>query len=301
MLKRFLWAKNFVFLTLFALLSAQVANRVIVSNIPETTEKEGPTASTGRSGRKPGENKPLNLYKVVSSRNIFNSEYAGEDEGGTRVSRSKSSEPLKKADLNVVLIGTVVSTPEDSFAIIEDKKKRKQELYQIDDMIENEARVLKIDRCRVVVLREGMEEIIECPDEESPDRPVTARTAAVRSRPSTNTSDTIRKVSDSEYMIDESEVEKALANINQLITQIRVVPNFQDGKANGFKVFAIKPKSIFSKIGLKNGDVIQRVNDTDITSPDKAFSAFQELKNEKSLNVEILRRGSSKSLQYEIR
>ena len=102
-------------------------------------------------------------------------------------------------------------------------------------------------------------------------------------------------------MIDESEVEKALANINQLITQIRVVPNFQDGKANGFKVFAIKPKSIFSKIGLKNGDVIQRVNDTDITSPDKAFSAFQELKNEKSLNVEILRRGSSKSLQYEIR
>jgi len=96
-------------------------------------------------------------------------------------------------------------------------------------------------------------------------------------------------------------VENALQNINQLLTQIRVVPNFQNGQTNGFKVFAIKPNSIFSKIGLKNGDVIQRVNDRDITTPDKAFQAFQELRNEKSLSVEILRRGERKSLHYEIR
>jgi general secretion pathway protein C len=111
----------------------------------------------------------------------------------------------------------------------------------------------------------------------------------------------VKQVSDSEFVIDEEEVESALGNINQLLTQIRVVPNFQDGKADGFKVFAIKPQSIFAKIGLKNGDVIRKVNDQDITSPEKAFGVFQELRNEKNLTVEISRRGQNQSLNYEIR
>lgn len=114
-------------------------------------------------------------------------------------------------------------------------------------------------------------------------------------------SDSVRKLSETQYLIDESEVESALNNINQLMTQIRVVPNFQDGQTNGFKVFAIKPNSIFSKVGLQNGDVIQRINDQEITTPDKAFQAFNVLRNEKSLSLEILRRGSQKSLSYEIR
>jgi general secretion pathway protein C len=111
----------------------------------------------------------------------------------------------------------------------------------------------------------------------------------------------VKKVSDSEFVVDEAEVENALGNINQLLTQIRVVPNFQDGKADGFKVFAIKPNSIFAKVGLKNGDVIRRVNDNDITSPEKAFQIFQELRNEKHLSLEISRRGQTQSFSYEIR
>jgi general secretion pathway protein C len=193
-----------------------------------------------------------------------------------------------------------VGSAENSFAIIEDHQTRKQELYQVDDMVQDQARVVGISRCKVVVLRSGSEEIIECPE---PDAKTKRRpsTVSYSGSPKKEGEFAIKKMSDSEYVIDEAEVENALGNINQLLTQIRVVPNFKDGQADGFKVFAIKPQSIFAKVGLKNGDIIRKVNDRDITSPDKAFEAFQELRNEKNLTVEISRRGQQQSLSYEIR
>jgi general secretion pathway protein C len=240
------------------------------------------------------------MYRPISQKNVFNSAHTGDKETATSQKTAKSTEPLKKANLNVELIGTVVGTPQDSFAIIEDNQTRKQDLYQVDDMIQDQARVVGISRCKVVVLRGGSEEIIECPD---PDAKEKKRPSTVRYSGSPTKDDTynVKRVSDSEFVIDEEEVESALGNINQLLTQIRVVPNFEDGKPDGFKVFAIKPKSLFAKIGLKNGDVIRKVNDNDITSPEKAFGVFQELRNEKNLSVEISRRGQSQTLNYEIR
>ena len=237
----------------------------------------------------------------ISKDDVFNSAHTEDQEGGGRQETAKSTAPLKKAEMNVELIGTVVGTSENSFAIIEDHQTREQELYQVDDMVQDQARVVAISRCRVVVLRGGSEEVIECPE---PDADTKKIASPVRYSGSTKPEQgeyAIKQMSENQYVVDESEVEKALGNINQLLTQIRVVPNFQDGKADGFKVFAIKPNSIFSKVGLKNGDVIRKVNDNDITSPEKAFQVFQELRNEKNLSIEISRRGQTQSLSYEIR
>ncbi len=299
MLKKYLWIKNIVFICLFAFLSAQISNRLILSRFPESTPASRSMIPQSQQHRKPSGRKALPYYQVISERNIFNSEYTGPS--GTAEPDRDLSAPLRKTELNVRLIGTVVGTPETSFAIIDDPKTKKQELYQLDDIIQDVARITNIDRCKILVLREGREEVLECPEEDEKDRARTVRGTGVAKSPVSDGSDSVRKVSDSEYLIDESEVENALNNINQLMTQIRVVPNFKDGQTNGFKVFAIKPKSIFSKIGLKNGDVIQRINDQEITTPDKAFSAFNVLRNEKSLSVDILRRGAKKSLSYEIR
>ena len=37
-------------------------------------------------------------------------------------------------------------------------------------------------------------------------------------------------------------------------------PTSRAANSEGFKLFSIKPKSVFSKIGLKNGDVLKTVN-----------------------------------------
>ena len=301
MWKRYHWIKNvsiLLFICLFSYITAKIGSTYVLAYLtkskPEIIQPGKTRPPAGKRTRKKG----TYHYRPIAQKNIFNSAYTGQSESTKSI---KSSDPKPLAKLNVKLLGTVVGDPESSFAIIEDHQSRKQELFQINDMIQDVARVLAISRCEVVVLREGAEEILKCPEPD--DKNDKKKTSPVRYSDASAgvPGGGIKKVSDTDYLIDEAEVENALNNINMLMTQVRVVPNFQDGQANGFKVFAIKPQSIFAQIGLKNGDVIKSINDQDITTPDKAFKAFQEMRNEKSFSVNISRRGQQKSLHYDIR
>jgi general secretion pathway protein C len=300
MWKKYLWIKNLVFLCLSAYLLSKIGNTLLLASLPSPEPALNQRAGDGLVERRAPGKKSMRLYAAISKRNVFNSAHTEDAEGGKADQAMKSTAPLKKTDLNVELIGTVVGAPEQSFAIIEDRQSRTQELYQIDDMVQDQARVVSIARCKVVVLRGDSQEIIEClqPDDKGQKRGSPVLYSGTTEREG---GFAVKQTSDNEYVVDESEVQNALANINQLLTQIRVVPNFQDGKADGFKVFAIKPESIFAKVGLQNGDVIRKVNNNDITSPEKAFQLFQELRNEKDFTVEISRRGQTQSLSYEIR
>ncbi|HSH68916.1 MAG TPA: type II secretion system protein GspC, partial [Deferrisomatales bacterium] len=115
------------------------------------------------------------------------------------------------------------------------------------------------------------------------------------------TSDTIRSVGEDKWLIDSREVEEATANMSRLMTQVRVVPNFTDGQPDGFKVFAIRPGSLFAKIGLQNGDVLKRINGVEIQGPEQAFEAYQRLKDETSIQIDLSRRDANHTFNYEIR
>mgnify|MGYP001382018024 CR=1 FL=1 len=68
----------------------------------------------------------------------------------------------------------------------------------------------------------------------------------------------------------------------------------------GFKLFSIKPGSIYSKLGMKNGDVIQKINGYEMNSPDKALEIYQKLRDASSVNIDLLRRGQSVQMGYNI-
>src|SRR5262249_16037424 len=70
----------------------------------------------------------------------------------------------------------------------------------------------------------------------------------------------VNKTGANDYEVDGSYLDATLANLNEVATQARIVPSFQNGKSNGLKMFSIKPGSIYSKIGMQNGDVIQKIN-----------------------------------------
>jgi general secretion pathway protein C len=92
-----------------------------------------------------------------------------------------------------------------------------------------------------------------------------------------------------------------LKNMNQLLTQVRAVPNADEhGNTNGFKLFAIQGGSIYEKIGLSNQDVVQRINGMDLDSAEKGLELFQALRNEKSFNVDVLRGTQKTTLRFNI-
>ncbi len=302
MWKRYLWVKNLLFLALCCYLAAGIGNTLILARLAGQSEPAPPVDRAEIRPSKQPQAKSINTYSLIIRRNVFNSRYSGETAAGEEGTGQKSSAPLKRAELNAKLIGTVSGSRENSFAIIEDGSTKTQQLYQIDDTLLEQARIIEISRCKVVLLRDGAREVLECPEEGEPDKPRSGPVAlGTVSTPQGAPSEGVKMVSESEFLVDEREVESALSNLNQLLTQIRIVPNFQDGKPDGFKVFAIKPDSIFAKLGLQNGDVIRSVNGRDLSTPEKAFQVFQDLRSEKSLSVDVVRRGSPQSLRYQIR
>jgi general secretion pathway protein C len=288
-LQRYFWIINILLISLCAYFSSQIFTDYlrrrwkVTPKVPLSPAKEEtvPEVSPKRD---------LSFYSVITERNIFNSraKEMTADAGAVELSG-----PVAESNLNVNLFGTVTSQyPELSFAVIQDSVSKQVGIYRLNDLILDEAKVIMIEPKRVIILRKGEHESLLVFDEEE------EKISPSPYRPSGRT---IRQVERNRYEIDRKEVQAATSNLGKLMTQARVVPNLKGGKFRGYKIFAIKPRSLYAKIGLKNGDVIERVNGLKISSPKQALEIFQQLKDESYFQVDLVRRGRKKTITYAIR
>jgi general secretion pathway protein C len=111
----------------------------------------------------------------------------------------------------------------------------------------------------------------------------------------------INKVSENEYAIEQKKIQWVQEHLNEVATDARIVPAFKDGKSDGFKLFSIRPGSVYQQIGLQNGDVIQKINGYEMNSPDKALEVYGKLRDARAITVQLERRGAPKTLTYQIR
>jgi len=111
----------------------------------------------------------------------------------------------------------------------------------------------------------------------------------------------VTKLGDNRFSIGEGGVAQLATNFNQFMTQIRLVPYFEGNRAAGYRIAAIRPGTTFDRLGFQGGDVLQQVNGLDLGSPEKMYTIFQNLKDEKKVAVNILRQGQKSTLTYEIR
>ena len=254
--------------------------------------------------------RPVAYYASIQAHDIFNS---------AKPEPEKPKEPPKPTELKLKLWGVVVHTDGSSYCVIEDLTTRKQALYRISDTVAASAVVKQIEWDRVILERDGKDEILDLSPPQggpvpagvvpsrvsAPPAPAVAPPPAAPGAPGSPTAPgqnpRIRQVSENQYEIERTEVDSALDNMNQLFTQIRAVPHFEGGHSVGFRLFAIRQNSIFDQIGLKNGDVLQRINGSDLSDPAKALALLQQLRNERDLNLEILRNKESKTLVYSVK
>ncbi len=206
------------------------------------------------------------------------------------------------SSVGVKLLATVVaSVPEESVAVLTDTSKSEATAYREGDVVQDQATVHEISWRHVKLNRDGRCERLSLDDSRpSPPRP----TVTKRRKEDDEEEDFgagVQKTGDDEYVIERAEIDGVLSNLNKLATQARIVPSFHNGKANGFKLFSIRPNSLYSKIGIQNGDIVQRINGFEMNSPDKALEIYGKLKDAQNITVDLLRRGKSKTLSYNIR
>ncbi|HSP80840.1 MAG TPA: type II secretion system protein GspC [Myxococcaceae bacterium] len=299
--RKYFWTVNLVFILLVALLAARTVNLFVESALTPV-----PTGQVSA----PTKVKTREVLASLDLRRL--SELTGVAVPEPEPAVAEPSMPLAdpnadpvKSGLRVKLLGTLVAGDRLwSVASVQDMTTQRSTSYMVGDKLQ-EAEVLDIERERVIIFNNGRKEYIDGnPGDGSGPMPTYTPPVVASAPPPSNEGglgNGIRALSENEYEVPRSEIDKTLANLNQVAMQARIVPAFKDGQAQGFKLFSIRPDSIYSKIGVQNGDVIKRINGFELNSPEKALEVYTKLKEASRIEIELERNGSSIRKNYQIR
>ena len=200
----------------------------------------------------------------------------------------KASDAASKqlSTLPMTLIGTFLVDGQEPYAIIEEEKKKTQDVFMLNDSIFGEAKLVAVFPDRVDISRNGKIETltIDTGIEKAPEA-----------------EGGVARLGENEYTVEEAELDRALENLPMLLTQARAVPYFKEGRAVGLRLFAIKTGSLFEKIGLQNGDILKSVNGSSLADLSQAMQLFQKLKEEKSIAVVMERNLVEREVKYQIK
>lgn len=220
--------------------------------------------------------KELSSYSTILDRGLFG-------EGKMSSTGGATGETV-----NYKLIGTIEGE-QFAGAVLEDKSG--QVFYRVKQKLPDGSTLVKVMREKVSIRRsDGVLVNLQVED-----------TKIVVQPPAVSEGSGVRKVGEGKFMVDQKEVLASTENLSAILTQARALPYQEQGKTVGFRISEITRGSIYEKIGLQNGDVIQRVNAQDVDDPGKFFQLYQGLRNERSISIDLLRNGQRQTLNYDIR
>ena len=254
---------------------------------------EQPSRALSKATTEPqAETRPLSAYRAIAQRNLFNT-----NPETVAPAQTINVDDLKETDLKLKLWGTVAGEGRRAYAVIEDTKTREQSLYRTGDSIQD-ATLKMILRQKVVLSVNEQDEILGMEEPGSVKRggalPRVARQQDA-SPPKMPVSSYPRQLT-----LKSDQIESALENVDQLMEQARIRPHIEEGQPAGISITGIKPNTVFRKMRLRNGDIITGVNGAPIESVEDAMKVFGDLSSSSEIQLEIKRRGRTRTLNYKI-
>lgn len=299
--RKYFWTVNLVFILLVALLAARTVNLFVESALTP------PPSSEVAARQKPKATEQLAALDIkrlsdITGVKIPEPEPVVTEPQVAQAAAVDANAPPVKSALRAKLLGTLVAGDKMwSVCSVQDMSGAAQaaKTYMVGDNLMG-AQVIDIERQRVIIVNNGRKEFIDnSPGEGAPI--MAANTPPMPTPPANVNGSGIRALGENDYEVPRGEIDKTLANLNDVAMQARIVPAFKDGQAQGFKLFSIRPDSIYSKIGVQNGDVIKRINGFELNSPEKALEVYTKLKEASRIEIDLERNGSSVHKNYTIR
>jgi general secretion pathway protein C len=240
-----------------------------------------PTPEPAYAAPTPVAIEPLDAWAPIAARDIFNPPGAERGSDGSRR-----------------LVGVGFQGGE-ARAAIEDARTHRQDLVRVGDAVGDD-RVSTIAWDHIVLTGAGGERVLalapapegaptESPEALQPDRQVVAHDA------------TIRQTSATGFVVDRSVLQGAVGDMSGLMTQLRAVAEVQDGRPAGFRLFQMKDDSVFRRLGLQNGDVVQRVNGQTVSDPATLLALLQRLRTEPRVAIDVRRGAERRTMVYDVR
>lgn len=230
---------------------------------------------------------PVDFYKVVPDRNLFGTtdKTLAEKQTGSRMTAGRP-------DIAQILEvrGTVAGDAKYGFAVIENKAEKKQRLYKVGDNVSG-ARVVRIMRNAIALMVNGQEQILRVP--ETSEKSILPSGSPPGPSPVASSGKTIA--------VDRKDIDSSVKDMGTILSQAVIRPYFTGGVPDGFMISGIKSGSIYQKIGLMDGDVIQGVNNRKLTSGDDMVELYNSFKSGSSMALQVSRQGHQEIFNYTFR
>ncbi|HED00180.1 MAG TPA: hypothetical protein ENN18_07340 [Proteobacteria bacterium] len=188
------------------------------------------------------------------------------------------------------LKGTVVTNSFGTIAIIKDKTKGMNAIYEIGDTICGaNAKIINIERGKVVFEKEGVTRTLSFP-----------LGSVMQAQLDLDMGGVNFAQKEGAYIISREDVNNLILSAGNIARSVKIAPYFEKGRPAGMRLSNIKKGTVLEKAGLNEADVLKAVNNLKIATPYQIFDAYKKLKNNTSFEVEVLREGKPITLTYKI-
>ena len=278
-------------LIILAKLAADLVAYRLAHTFPATARKAAPLPP-------PVPAEDLMSFAPILEKGMFGKAAQGKLTPVVQGAGAKGAPTTAQGDL--LLLGTAVGSFRETFALIQKSSTKEERVFRLGDRV--------FDLGPLVAVKKELAEI-QAGDQRIKILTPTA-VAADAGKPAAELSPPApaappgalaTAVGAGSYVVDQRALNAALDNIGQAMTDARLLPSSKEGKVEGFRVSEVKPAGVFGMVGIKNGDVLLRINDFPIDSPEKAIQSFVSLKGQSRIKLDLIRDGKPQSLNYDIR
>lgn len=210
----------------------------------------------------------------------------------------KPAEPEPMPTLNLKLLATIAGDQNFARAVIQNTKTKKQNLYKTGDVIEG-AKIQLIERNTITIAFAGNEQILNISTGETP--AAIAKTQAPSATESMiNFAKTVNIASPTQREIYRNSEFVRNGGISAAFKAFQTIPTEIDDKTKGLKITGLENNSLAKHIGLKNGDIITKINGQTPTNNRKAFQIMRSARKRSKLNLELLQNKKQKKLSFKM-
>jgi general secretion pathway protein C len=260
--------------------------RDMISRYFEKQKTAGQSISSSPASIPVRQRPPFTDYASILKNNPFGFQ-------GGELRPLTASTGTKGQPAGLALIGTVAGPKELSYAIFRDNSGL-QEVFKVGEPVYGLGVLSMVKKDRVLFRKGGS--VTEIPLEDVQVKEIRNPASA-----GTDASQFARRIGSGSYVVDQGRLQQAIANPGQMMTDARLRPNVADGKQDGFVLSEVKPGGIYQSLGLQDGDVLLRINDYDISNPERALQAFTALRGLDRVQIDLIRSGSKMTMTYQIK
>lgn len=293
-IRQFFVLTNWILVTLLVLGAIGVA----VSAVYKGRQAESPSKDAGKAEATPSRPlasvKPRAAYDTIVSNGLFGPGAQAATENAAAV--APPTAPEADTQLRLKLIGTAATTPKDPYAsaVIMNQENNTIKTFAVGQAVVENVTLEEIYRRKVIIFNKRMNrrEVLRNDETEDEQAQLAANTGGNAGTAPPPPRTRIKK---------QELYDQVLSNYADIAAQLK--PElYRDANGNvaGITANNIESIPIAKTLNLKNGDVLQSVNNEPIDSEAKIIEIVNKYRDTSSFSVEVLRNGKKQTMTYNL-